>query len=144
MADPLSVVASLLAVAAAGVQSTRSLKATAKRYKTRDATLRRLLDEVGDAENILCALEQLLKASTSHPAIDADNSMAVLLRGPIERCSKVCSEFEGAMGQFSRKSKTGFVDWTKMEFMRGDVNQFMDTVAGYKATISVGLGVLTM
>ena len=48
------------------------------------------------------------------------------------------------MGQFSSKSKTGFVDWTKMEFMKGDVNQFMDTVAGYKATISVGLGVLTM
>lgn len=144
MADPLSVLASLLAVATTGIQSTRSLKAAAKRYKTRDATLLRLLDEVGDVENILRALEQLLKTSTPHPATNTDNSMVVLLRGPIKRCSKICSEFEGAMEQFSKKSKTDFVDWTKMEFMRGDINQFMDTVAGYKATISVGLGVLTM
>jgi Fungal N-terminal domain of STAND proteins len=144
MADPLSVLASLLAVATAGVQSTQSLKAAVKRYKTRDATLRRLLDEIEDAENILCALKQLLEAGTSQPITDADNSMAVLLRGPIERSSKVCDEFKEAMEKFSRKSKTSFIDWTKMEFMRGDVNQFMDTVTGYKATISVGLGVLTM
>merc|ERR1712000_66421 len=95
----------------------------------------RLLDEIGDAENILFALKQLLQA---------DISMAALLRRPIERCSEVCGEFEKAMEQFSKKSKTGFLDWTKMEFMRGDINQFMDTVAGYKATISVGLGLLTM
>lgn len=144
MADPLSVIASLLAVATAGVQSTRSLKEAAKRYKTRDATLRRLLDEIEDTENILGALEQLLGAATSEPALATDASMAKLLRGPIARCSQVCSEFEEAMAQFSRKSKTGFTDWAKMEFMRGDVNQFIETVAGYKATISVGLGVLTM
>ena len=144
MADPLSVIASLLAVATAGVQSTRALKEAAQRYKTRDSILRRLLDEIGDAENILFALKQLLQADTLQPAVEADISMAALLRRPIERCSEVCGEFEKAMEQFSKKSKTGFLDWTKMEFMRGDINQFMDTVAGYKATISVGLGLLTM
>jgi len=144
MADPLCVIASLLAVATAGVQSTRALKEAAQRYKTRDSILRRLLDEIGDAENILFALKQLLQADTLQPAVEADISMAALLRRPIERCSEVCGEFEKAMEQFSKKSKTGFLDWTKMEFMRGDINQFMDTVAGYKATISVGLGLLTM
>jgi hypothetical protein len=144
MADPLSVAASLLAVATAGVQSTRSLKAAANRYKTRDATLRRLLQEIEDAENILCALEHLVEASTSRPPTDADNSMAALLTGPIERYSKVCHEFEVAMEKFTRKSKPGLIDWAKMEFMKGDINVFMDTVSAYKATISVGLGVLTM
>ncbi|KAJ6437976.1 14-3-3-like protein [Purpureocillium lavendulum] len=144
MADPLSILASLLGVATAAVQSTRSLKEAAGRYKTRDATLRRLLNEVGDVENILTALEQLLQAATSQPALDVDMSMAELLQGPIERCSEICAKFERAMGHFSNKSKLDFLDWTKMEFMRGDINQFMDTVAGYKATISVGLGVLTM
>lgn len=144
MADPLSVIASLLAVATAGVQSTRSLKDAVKRYKTRDATLQRLLSELEDAENILKSLEQLLEAATSQPALANDASMAELLSGPITRCSRVCSEFEEAMARFSRKSKTDIIDWAKMEFMRGDFNQFLDTVAGYKATISVGLGVLTM
>jgi hypothetical protein len=45
---------------------------------------------------------------------------------------------------FSEKSKTGFRDWTKMEFMRGDINEFIGTVGGYKSTISVGLGIVTM
>lgn len=144
MADPLSVIASLLTVVTFGVQSTRSLKEAATRYKTRDAILRRLLDVVGDAETILTALEQLLQVANAQPTLDADVSMATLLRGPIERCSKVCDDFQKAMKQFSEKSKTDFLDWAKMEFMRGDINQFMDTVVGYKATMSVGLGVLTL
>ena len=140
MADPLSIIASLLAVATAGVQSTRSLKETVKRYQTRDVTLRKLLDELGDAENILNALSQLLQAGVP----EADMSMAALLHGPTDRCSKMCHDFEEAMKKFSNKAKTNIVDWTKMEFMRGDINQFMANVASYKATISVGLGVLTM
>ncbi|PKX89425.1 uncharacterized protein P174DRAFT_425346 [Aspergillus novofumigatus IBT 16806] len=31
-----------------------------------------------------------------------------------------------------------------MEFMRGDINEFIDNIAGYKSTISVGLGTITM
>ncbi|OJJ67275.1 hypothetical protein ASPBRDRAFT_59258 [Aspergillus brasiliensis CBS 101740] len=31
-----------------------------------------------------------------------------------------------------------------MEFMRGDISEFIDTIAGYKSTISVGLGTITM
>ena len=144
MADPLSILASLLGVATAGIQSTRSLKEAAARYKTRDATLRRLISDVGDTENILNALKQLLEAATPQTVLDRDISMTTLLVGPIERCSEVCDKFEEAMEQFSRKSKTDVLDWAKMEFMRGDINQFLETVAGYKATISVGLGVLTM
>lgn len=144
MADPLSVVASLLAIATAGVQSTQSLKGAVERYKTRGTTLRRLLEEAGDAERVLAALRDLLAASMARPALDVNTSIATLLREPIERCSEVCQKFEIAMGQFSKKANTSFLDWAKMEFMRGDINQFLDTLAGYKATISVGLGVLTM
>jgi len=70
--------------------------------------------------------------------------MLTLLQGPIERCSLVCREFEQSMEVFTGKSKTGFRDWTKMEFMRGDINEFIDTIAGYKATISVGIGTITL
>ncbi|KAK3669241.1 hypothetical protein LTR78_010876 [Recurvomyces mirabilis] len=31
-----------------------------------------------------------------------------------------------------------------MEFMRGDINEFIETIAGYKSTISVGLGTIAM
>jgi hypothetical protein len=135
MADPLSITASALAVITAAVQSAKSLYETVQRYKSRNKTLGRLQDELEDLANILNSLTQVT---------NAEASMLTLLKGPIERCSQVCHEFEQSMKVFSGKSKTGFRDWTKMEFMRGDINEFIDTIAGYKSTISVGLGTITM
>jgi hypothetical protein len=135
MADPVSITASLLAVTTAAVQSTKSLYETVKRFKDRNKILRRLQDELKDLINILDSLAQVT---------NADQSMLTLLHGPIERCSQVCREFEQSMEVFEGKSKTGFRDWTKMEFMRGDINDFIDTIAGYKSTISVGLSTITL
>ena len=133
--DPLSISASTLAVITAAVQSTKSLYETIKRFKDRDKTLRRLQDELEDLTNILNSVAQIIHGETS---------MLGLLQGPIDRCSRVCRDFEGSMKKFNEKSKTGFRDWTKMEFMRGDINDFIDTISGYKSTISIGLGTITM
>ncbi len=135
MADPLSITASVLAVVTAAIQSTKSLSATVKRYKDRDKTLGRLQDELEDLTAVLSSLTE---------AADSDKSMSTLLKGPVGRCSQVCREFEGAMEQFRGKTKTGLRDWTKMEFMRGNIHDFMDTLASYKSTIMVGLGTITM
>jgi hypothetical protein len=134
MADPLSITASLLAVITVALQSTKSLYETVNRFKDRNKTLRRLQDELGDLTKILDSLAQVANAEL----------MLTLLQGPIERCSQVCREFEQSMEVFRGKSKTGFRDWTRMEFMRGDINEFIDTIAGYKSTISVGIGTITM
>ncbi|KAJ5452462.1 hypothetical protein N7445_000645 [Penicillium cf. griseofulvum] len=135
MADPLSITASVLAVITAAVQSTKSLCETVKRFKDRNKTLRRLQDELEDLTRILDSLMHV---------INAEASILALLKGPIDRCSQVCREFEQSMQVFNKKSKTGFRDWTKMEFMRGDINEFIEVIAGYKSTISVALGTITM
>ncbi|KAK3669798.1 hypothetical protein LTR78_010315 [Recurvomyces mirabilis] len=135
MADPLSVAASVLAISTAAIQSAKSLFETVKRYRDRDKTLRRLQDELEDLTKVL---ESLTKATNT------EQSVLSLLQGPVERCSLVCQEFESSMEVFGKKSKTGFRDWTRMEFMRGDINEFIETIAGYKSTISVGLGTITM
>ncbi|KFZ16806.1 hypothetical protein V501_02064 [Pseudogymnoascus sp. VKM F-4519 (FW-2642)] len=132
MADPLS---TTLAVVTAAIQSAKSLHETVKRFKDRHKTLSRLQHELDDLTNILESLTQVINAETS---------VMKLLQGPIDRCTKVCSEFEQSMKVFNEKSKTSFRDWTKMEFMRGDINEFIDTIAGYKSTITVGLGTITM
>lgn len=90
--DPLSIIASVLAIVTAGLQSTRSLKAAIHRYKTRDMTLLRLLAEVKDIENILQSLAQLLDATNQQPAVAAETSMTELLCGPIERCTQLCGD----------------------------------------------------
>ncbi|KAH6959757.1 hypothetical protein BKA56DRAFT_637581 [Ilyonectria sp. MPI-CAGE-AT-0026] len=135
MADPLSITASVLAVVTAAIQSTRSLAEAVDRFKGRDKTLGRLQHELEDLGSVLNTLRDL---------IDLETSVMTLLEGPVTRCSQLCSDFENSMKEFGGKSKVGFRDWTKMEFMRGNINDFMDTLAGYKATISVGLGTITM
>ena len=82
--------------------------------------------------------------NTLEAAADGETPIWTLLKGPISRCAQVCHEFEDAMKIFDGKSKTGLKDWTKLEFMRGDINEFIDTLADYKSTITIGLGTITM
>jgi hypothetical protein len=77
--------------------------------------------------------------------VDAEASMLELLHGPIDRSSKMCHEFEQSMESFWRKSKTGIRgDCAKMELIRGDINEFIDTISGYKLTISVRLATINI
>lgn len=132
----MSITTSVVAVITAAIQSTKSLHETVKRFREHNKTLQRLQDELADLTNILNKLTQVTSVETS---------MLALLQGPIDQCSQVCREFEQSMEEvFSGKSKTGFRDWTRMEFMKGNINEFIDTIAGYKSTISVGLGTITM
>lgn len=135
MADPLSITASVLTIVTAAVQSVKSLNDTVSRYKGRDRTLQRLQNELRDVCGILDSLKE---------AIQAEASVSALLKGPVGRCSDICQEFEQSMRSFNEKSKTGVRDWAKLEFMRGDINEFIDTISGYKSTIAVGLGLITM
>ncbi|KAF2173317.1 hypothetical protein M409DRAFT_17258 [Zasmidium cellare ATCC 36951] len=135
MADPLSITASLLAISTAAVQTTKALCETVKRYRGRDKTLRRLQDELDDLTRILEALTRVTAA---------DESLSALLQGPVGRCTQICHDFELSMERFAGKSKTGFKDWTKLEFMRGDINEFIETISGLKSTIAVGVGTVTM
>jgi hypothetical protein len=135
MADPLSISASILAVVTASVASVKSLKEMVERYRERDQTLRRLLDQLDDLINILDTLEKISQVEAP---------MLGLLKGPVDRCRQLCHAFEAAMKDFAGKSSTGFRDWTKMEFMKGDINEFMGTLSGYKSTISIGLGTITL
>ncbi|KAF7518827.1 hypothetical protein G7054_g13310 [Neopestalotiopsis clavispora] len=135
MADPLSIAAAPLAVVTAAIQSSKSLCATLQRYKERDKTLNRLHGELEDLINILDALQA---------AVGTEAQILKLLEGPIDRCNHVCRDFELAMEKFKNKSTLGLIDWARMEFMTSDINGFMDALAGYKATIGVGLGTITM
>lgn len=135
MADPLSISASILAVVTASVVSVKSLKETVERYRGRDETLRRLIGQLEDLINILDTLEKFSQVEAS---------MLALLKGPVERCRQLCQAFEVVMKDFAGKSSTGFRDWAKLEFMKGDINEFMRTLSGYKSTISIGLGTITL
>jgi hypothetical protein len=133
--DPLSISASVLTIIAATITTIKTLNETVGRYKGRDKTLARLQDGLNGLISILMSLEE---------AADNETPILALLKDPIGRCAQVSREFEDAMKKFGAKSKSGLKDWTKMEFMRGDINEFIDTLADYKSTITIGLGTINM
>jgi hypothetical protein len=133
--DPFSIGVSVLAVIGATIASIQTLQETVKRYESRDKTLKRLAGGLLDLVTILNSLKA---------AANSQNPVLTLLKDPVSRCSEVCHEFEKAMKKFDGKSKMGLKDWAKMEFMRGDINEFIDTMADYKSTITIGLGIINM
>jgi hypothetical protein len=135
MADPLSIAASLLSVILTVIQTIKSLYDTVQQFMDCNKSLRRLQDELEELTNILFALIEVTHAETL---------MLALLQAPIHRYSQICSEFKQLIRAFSEKLKTDFRDWAKMEFMRGDINEFIHTIAAYKSTLSVRLGTITM
>lgn len=116
------------------VQSTQSLWETTERCKSRDPTLGRLQVELEELISTLSSLEPVIVGAS--PVLEP-------LHDVVERCSDMCHEFEQAMKAFPKRAKTGLIDWKKMKFMEGDVNEFIDIIYGYRLTLSVGMGSVT-
>ncbi|KAG4428616.1 hypothetical protein IFR05_015899 [Cadophora sp. M221] len=136
--DPLSISASVLTLIAATIATINTLNETVGRYKGRDKTLARLQGGLNDLISILKSLEDAAAAAA------AETPILALLKGPVSRCAQVSREFEDVMKTFGAKSKSGLKDWAKLEFMRGDINEFIDTLADYKSTITIALGTINM
>jgi hypothetical protein len=113
--EPLSIGTS------AAITSAKALQDTVQRYKDRNRTLGRLQSGLQDLTTILSLLKE---------ATDDETPVLTLLKGLVGRCNG--------------KPNTGLKDWTKMEFMKGDINEFIDTLSDYKSAIATGLETLTM
>jgi len=92
MADALTIAASALAIISTAIQSTKSLYDAVSSYGSRDKPLGRLQDELHDELQDLAKTLDALKE-----VVDAEPSKLELLRGSIDRCSKVCHDFELSM-----------------------------------------------
>lgn len=134
MAEIVGFAASVLTITSA-CRAVKSLYETVKHYEGRNTTLTMLRAQLEEILNIMNALEKVT---------DIDESLWGLLRGPIDRCKEMCPDFEKAMKSFSNSSKVGLRDWAKMEFRKGTIAEFIDRIAGYKSTITVGLGIINL
>jgi len=135
MADTLGVSASIIAEVTATIMSTKSLCTAVERYKKRNRTLSRLQAELGELIVVFDSLRE---------AIDSNAAILELLVGLMNRCRRVCADFEKAMEKFHAKPYVGLRDWVKMEFMKSDINDFIDILAGYKSTIMIARGIITL
>ncbi|KAJ1332028.1 fungal STAND NTPase-like protein [Microdochium nivale] len=133
--DPFSTAASVVGVIAVALQAAKKVLEAVERYKGRDKAMAQLSTELAELVAILGA---------AGDAASLDPAGLILIRGPIEHCTKICCEFKDALGAFNKRSQMPLKDWARMEFKRGTLKDFTDTLASYKCTLQIGLGTIVM
>lgn len=138
MTDPLSVTASLVALAGFAFQSSKSLYQAVESFKSSKRAIRELKEEVESLNGVLATLSQM--------AAEYDAQLTSL-KLPLLRCGKTCAEFEEVIIKCTGHSdgqRTSFRDWAKLQYRGGDISDLKTTLAGYKSTINIAIGGATL
>ncbi|KAF5539424.1 beta-lactamase [Fusarium mexicanum] len=125
MADGLSVASGVLALVTFAFQSSTVLYKTVRSYKTQDANARALKNELSDLTGVL---HSLLETVTNYPEISFDS-----LELPLLRCGKTCEEYGKLIARCTKHSngtRPSFRDWIGQQYLKGDITDFRDMLAG--------------
>ncbi|KAG5658697.1 hypothetical protein KAF25_010878 [Fusarium avenaceum] len=125
MADGLSVASGVLALVTFAFQSSTVLFKTVRSFKTQDANARALKTELSDLTGVL---QSLLETVTNHPEIKFDS-----LELPLLRCGKTCEEYGKLIARCTKHSngtRPSFRDWIGQQYLKGDITDFKDMLAG--------------
>jgi hypothetical protein len=61
---------------------------------------------------------------------------------PMQRCGNACNEFLQELQKCCSRSggdKQSFRDWAKLRYMGDNIDEFKDSLAAYKSTITIAL-----
>ncbi|PTB69441.1 hypothetical protein BBK36DRAFT_1110945 [Trichoderma citrinoviride] len=138
--DPLTISSGVFRILTGALDSSKSLHDTVQSFRNHERTIRELRSEL---ESLIQVLESLRGVVTSD-----EGPVVSMLKNPVLRCHQICQDFKAVILKCTRHSsggsRTSFRDWTRIRYMGGDVRDFKDMLAGYKATIAVALGSLNM
>ena len=138
MAEPVSLASGILALSIFAFNSSVSLYQSVKSFQSNKREIRQLKEELETLSNVLQSLQLL----ASKDAIQFE-----ALRIPLLRCGKVCEGLEIVIADCTKHSsalKTSFRDWAKLQYAGSDIAGFNHMLAGYKATISIAIGVVNL
>ncbi|KAF4502000.1 beta-lactamase [Fusarium agapanthi] len=106
-------------------QSSTVLYKTVRSYKTQDANARALKNELNDLTGVL---HSLLETVTNYPDISFES-----LELPLLRCGKTCEEYGKLIARCTKHSngtRPSFRDWIGQQYLKGDITDFRDMLAG--------------
>jgi hypothetical protein len=134
MADPISLASGLLALVIFAHKSCLALHTTIRSFKAHPKRVRDLVNELETLSSVLESLTDTIKSDTG-----VDLSALEL---PLQRCGDACNEFLQELQKCCSRSggdKQSFRDWAKLRYMGDDIDDFKDSLAAYKSTITIAL-----
>ncbi|KAL7914979.1 hypothetical protein GGI35DRAFT_165274 [Trichoderma velutinum] len=137
--DPLRMSSGVPTLLIAAIQAGKTLHETIQSFRNFERTIRDLRSEL---ESLIDVLENLKSV-----VVTDEGPMISMLKLPVLNCHHTCQEFNAIIikcTKHSAGSRTSFRDWAQVRYMGGDIRDFKDMLAGYKATIAIALGSLNM
>ncbi|KAG4275401.1 hypothetical protein FPRO04_14387 [Fusarium proliferatum] len=139
MADGLSVASSVVALVAFAFKTSTTLYTTIRGFQSQDKNARALKNELADVRGVLQSL-----AETVDNNGDLDFGA---LKLPLLRCGKTCEEYGDLIARctkHSSSSRPGLRDWISQQYLKGDITDIREMLAGYKSTINIALASANM
>lgn len=134
MADPVSLASGLLTLIVFAHKSCFTLCTAIQSFKTHPKRVRDLVDELQALTGVLESLSDTVRS-------DPDLKLSAL-ELPLQRCGNACKEFLQELEKYCSRSgsdRQSFRDWAKLRYMGDNIDDFKDSLAAYKSTITVAL-----
>ncbi|KAH8779926.1 hypothetical protein F5883DRAFT_626228 [Diaporthe sp. PMI_573] len=134
MADGLSIASSVVVLVAFAFKSSTILYTTIRDFQSQDKNARALKNELADLRGVL---QSLAETVDNNDDINFD-----ALKLPLLRCGKTCEEYGDLIAwctKHSSPSRPSLRDWISQQYLKGDITDFREMLAGYKSTINIAL-----
>lgn len=135
MADPLSIATGVLTLAGFALSSSVQLYNIINGLQSQNRKTRALQSELGALKTVLESLFETI--NSSEPDVDFS-----ALRTPLEQCGEACKNYSELIAKFTKHTKStrsSVRDWFKQQYLWGDVTDFKEMIAAYKATITIAI-----
>ena len=146
MADPLSIAASVIAVAGLAFSSSKALFELISTIHDAPSVFQDLNQDIAALDQILDALRTSLSVRA---ATLSEGQVACLqaVKQPLEGCDLACKEFrtkvEG-LTDHSRNGRRSLRDGVKLKFQSKSIEDFQTKIEGWKASLALALDVASL
>ena len=147
MSDPLSISASVIAVAGLAYSSCKVLSDTIKSFRNAPKTLADIRTELSAIRNLLDSLINTLGGVENIALSNNQRTCFINLESAIKHCETTCKDFTGRLSRITSHSGTDHVNWfdrTRLHFNENDVSLLRAALERDKQTLDFALGVATL
>ena len=143
MAEPLSITASVIAVATLAYSSTQTLYQAIYAIHDAPEAFAHLMTDIETLHDTIHSLQQeIKKRDTDGTLSDAQNSNLREIKPTLEACRTACDAFKSKIDKIMRHSKDGQTsmrDRLKLQFQEKEIRAFQARLASYKSTLAIAL-----
>ncbi|KAL4733369.1 hypothetical protein BDV11DRAFT_175766 [Aspergillus similis] len=143
MAEPLSIIANVIAVASLAYSSSKILFQTISGIHDAPETLVHLQTDVWNLHETIHSLYQLLEVKKSDTDLsEAQKSNLREIQPTLDACRLACDAFKAKLDGFLRRSTEGHVslrDRLRMQFQEEEIAAFQARLSSYKSTLAIAL-----